>query len=40
MRMQPADLCDPSPAPNGVRPFIYLVGGEVKREKSEIKLNM
>lgn len=31
--------CDPSQALNRAQPFIYLVGGEVKREKSEIKLN-
>lgn len=26
-------------APNRARPFIYLVGGGIKREKPEIKLN-
>lgn len=29
----------PSRAPNRARPFICLVGGEVKREKSRVKLN-
>jgi hypothetical protein len=29
-----------SQAQSRARPFIYLAGGEVKREQSEMKLNM